>query len=96
METKKWSVATDSNYSITGPSIGADGTIYVGSDKGLYAINPEGTQKWVVNSECDGGGLEGDLPIAADDVIYCIMLWPLCDQHKLIRLGRFTLAHVSA
>jgi hypothetical protein len=29
------------------PAIAADGTIYVGSDNGkLYAINPDGTEKW--------------------------------------------------
>ena len=36
------------------PAIGADGTIYVGSDDGkLYAINPDGTQKWAFTT----GGL---------------------------------------
>jgi outer membrane protein assembly factor BamB len=28
------------------PAIGPDGTIYSGSINGLYAINPDGTQKW--------------------------------------------------
>ena len=28
------------------PAIGPDGTIYSGSIDGLYAINPDGTQKW--------------------------------------------------
>ena len=29
------------------PALGADGTIYVGSeDDNLYAINPDGTQQW--------------------------------------------------
>ena len=29
------------------PAVGADGTIYVGSsDDNLYAVNPDGTQKW--------------------------------------------------
>jgi len=29
------------------PAVGADGTIYVGSrDYNLYALNPDGTQKW--------------------------------------------------
>jgi len=28
------------------PAIDADGTIYVGGAKGLYALNPDGTQKW--------------------------------------------------
>jgi len=28
------------------PAIDADGTIYVGGARGLYALNPDGTQKW--------------------------------------------------
>ncbi len=29
------------------PAIGADGTIYIGSnDHNLYAVNPDGTKKW--------------------------------------------------
>jgi len=37
--------STDQYYS---PTIGADGTLYVGSDNsGLFALNPDGTQKWV-------------------------------------------------
>jgi outer membrane protein assembly factor BamB len=40
--------ATDSgNYVFSSPTLGADGTIYVGSyDHKLYAINPNGTLKW--------------------------------------------------
>jgi hypothetical protein len=42
----KWSFTTgDAIWS--SPAIGADGTIYVGSDdNNLYAINPDGSQKW--------------------------------------------------
>jgi outer membrane protein assembly factor BamB len=29
------------------PVVGADGTIYVGFDKGLFAVNPDGTRKWL-------------------------------------------------
>jgi len=33
---------------ISSPAIGADGTIYFGSwDKNFYALNPDGSQKWV-------------------------------------------------
>ena len=44
--TKKWEFsATDDVNSM--PSIGMDGTIYVGSDDNkLYALNPDGTKKW--------------------------------------------------
>jgi outer membrane protein assembly factor BamB len=43
---EKWSVQTN-NGVWSSPAIGADGTIYVGSNDGcLYAINPDGTPMW--------------------------------------------------
>lgn len=58
--TEKWRFTTGSSGSsvTSSPAIGADGTIYVGAyvydyDEGyygkLYAINPDGTQKWAVS-----------------------------------------------
>jgi outer membrane protein assembly factor BamB/pimeloyl-ACP methyl ester carboxylesterase len=45
--TQKWKFATGSGIYYSSPAIGADGTIYVGSrDGNLYAVNPDGTQKW--------------------------------------------------
>ncbi len=42
----KWSYTTGGSI-MSSPAIGADGTIYVGShDDKLYAINPDGTEKW--------------------------------------------------
>ncbi|MDG2214209.1 MAG: immunoglobulin domain-containing protein, partial [Verrucomicrobiota bacterium] len=44
--TKKWEFATG-DYVISSPAIGADGTIYFGSDDNkFYALNPDGTKKW--------------------------------------------------
>ena len=41
-----WSFETDDGIE-AGPIIGADGTIYVASHDGyLYAINPDGSEKW--------------------------------------------------
>jgi outer membrane protein assembly factor BamB len=37
------------NYDCSAPTIGPDGTIYVGS-VGLFAINPDGTQRWHVST----------------------------------------------
>ncbi len=37
-----------------GALVGPDGTIYQGSDQAMYAINPDGTQKWKVST--DGSG----------------------------------------
>ena len=54
------------------PAIGVDGTIYTGSnDDNLYAINPDGTQKWAfttngtVNSSAIG--LDGTIYAGSDD-----------------------------
>src|SRR3989304_5683026 len=45
--TQKWAFATTGSVYYSSPSIGSDGTIYVGSrDNKLYAIKPDGTQKW--------------------------------------------------
>jgi len=64
----KWAFTTgDVVYS--SPAIGADGTIYVGSNDGkLYAINPDGTQKWAFTT---GGPIFYSSPaIGADGTIY--------------------------
>lgn len=51
------------------PSIAADGTIYIGSDSdNLFAINPDGTQKWVFNT--DGFNIRSTPAIASDGTIY--------------------------
>ncbi len=47
--TLKWRYKTE--YGVSGPVIGSDGTIYTGSSSkhengSLYAINPDGTLKW--------------------------------------------------
>src|ERR1041384_303114 len=39
---------TTGNSVLSGPAIGADGTVYVGShDHNVYAFNPDGTTNWV-------------------------------------------------
>ena len=49
--SEKWTFDTPDFVGNT-PMIGADGTIYAGSDNGnFYAINPDGTQKWVFQTE---------------------------------------------
>lgn len=74
----KWAYAFDSYSS---PAIGPDGTIYVRTgDNKLYAIRPDGTQKWVfplggwvsVNS-CPAIGADGTVYVgAADNKLYAI------------------------
>jgi outer membrane protein assembly factor BamB len=50
------------------PAVGANGTIYVGSlDRNVYALNPDGTQKWKFVT----GGTVGSSPaVGADGTIY--------------------------
>ncbi|MCE5249078.1 PQQ-binding-like beta-propeller repeat protein [bacterium] len=47
----KWKFLTDGDVN-SSPAIGADGTVYVGSnDNYLYAIQPDGTLKWKFRTE---------------------------------------------
>ena len=51
------------------PAIGADGTIYVGSDDGkLYAVNPNGSKRWEFLTT--GSGVSSSPAIGADGTIY--------------------------
>ena len=53
---------------VTSPAIESDGTIYVGSqDNNLYAINPDGSQKWAFKT---GNGVHGSPTIGSDGTIY--------------------------
>lgn len=50
------------------PAVGADGTIYFGSDDhSLYAINPDGTFKWRFET---GGAVKSSPAIGSDGTIY--------------------------
>jgi len=65
--TLKWSYTTGNSIN-SSPAIGADGTIYVGSEDGnLYAINPNGGLKW---SYTTGSWIESSPAIGADGTIY--------------------------
>lgn len=48
------------------PALGSDGTIYVGSDNGFFAINPDGTRKW----KAQIGKTHGNPIIDARGIIY--------------------------
>ncbi|MDO8544934.1 MAG: PQQ-binding-like beta-propeller repeat protein [Opitutaceae bacterium] len=73
----RWTHATGaSNYIVSSPAIGADGTIYVGAgdlrtegaqDSGLYAIAPNGTLRW---RKTTGTWVESSPAIAANGTIY--------------------------
>ncbi len=50
------------------PAVGADGTIYVGSDDdNLYAVNPDGSQKWKFTT---GNVVYSSPAVGADGTIY--------------------------
>ena len=50
------------------PAIGADGTIYIGSeDNNLYAFNPDGSLQW---QYLTSGSIDSSPAIAADGTIY--------------------------
>lgn len=53
------------------PAIGADGTIYV-NGKGLYAINRDGTLKWMYSYS--GGETHSSPAIGADGTIYAVCM----------------------
>ncbi len=45
--TYKWGYITGGQgIDLSSPAIGSDGTIYVGGDSELYAVNPDGSEKW--------------------------------------------------
>ncbi|MBN2378826.1 PQQ-binding-like beta-propeller repeat protein [candidate division WOR-3 bacterium] len=62
--TLNWSVNTNMGPS---PVIGADGTIYYGYMSYLYALNPDGTEKW---RELVGGNTMSGLAIGSDGTVY--------------------------
>jgi outer membrane protein assembly factor BamB len=63
----KWKFQTGGHV-YSSPSIGSDGTIYVGSkDTYLYAINPDGTLKWKFQT---GGDVSSSPSIGKDGTIY--------------------------
>jgi outer membrane protein assembly factor BamB len=62
----QWSVSAP--FSIEGPVVAADGTIYCGcGDWNLYAFNPNGTLKWKCHT---GGQIQGTPAIGDDGTLY--------------------------
>ncbi len=63
-----WTYTTGNYIYYVTPTIGSDGTIYVGSYDGkLYALNPDGTLKWNYTT---GGYIYGSTTIGSDGTIY--------------------------
>src|SRR5271169_2161099 len=57
--TKKWEFSTGALHPVSrgsffddqSPAIGSDGTLYVPGNSGLYAVRPDGTQKWFYRAQ---------------------------------------------
>ena len=65
---KHWAFATKSYISAASPAIAMDGTLYIGSrDDNLYALNMDGTQKWVFKTN---NSIYSTPAIGADGTIY--------------------------
>ena len=65
--TLKWRFGTGGQVN-SSPAIGANGTIYVGSDDGnLYAINPDGTLDWKFST---GTYVDSSPVIDSNGIIY--------------------------
>ena len=65
---QQWVFGT-SLYIYSSPALAADGTIYVGSGNGfLYAINPDGTEKWAYLTE--SSIMNSSPAVAPDGTVY--------------------------
>lgn len=66
----KWRFKLAGDYSLHSPGVAADGTVYVSLSNGkLYAIAPDGTQRWVIQAGL-GGGAFGPVQVGADGTVY--------------------------
>ncbi len=67
VKVKKWAFKIG-DWVSSSPTIGTDGTIYVGSrDDNLYAINPNGSKKWAFKT---ANGVYSSPAIGSDGTIY--------------------------
>ena len=62
----KWTFQAGRQSQPPSPAVGADGTIYFGSNN-LYAINPDGSQKWELDV---GSSVYSSPTIGADGTVY--------------------------
>jgi len=66
--TQKWKFFIGSGATYGSPSVGTDGTVYVGAAAGsFYAFNPDGSQKWTYTAN---GDIYTSPAIAGDGTIY--------------------------
>jgi len=66
----KWQIDLGGyNANLSPPAIAADGTIFIGADSSLYAINPDGTQRWALHTDQDVENVYAP-SIAPDGTVY--------------------------
>lgn len=66
----KWRFKLDGDYSLHTLGVASDGTVYVNLPNGkLYAIAPNGTQRWVFQAGV-GGGVDGPVSVHPDGTIF--------------------------
>lgn len=68
--TQNWIFEPTVDFNST-PAIGSDGTIYaIATNNNMYAINADGTQKWVAPYSAGGGYASSAVALANDGTIY--------------------------
>jgi len=75
--TLKWVEELDDSNFNHQPALGADGTIYIGTSKHFYALNPNGTKKWIlpVTSTFPSDpiiGMDGTIYVETTATLYAI------------------------
>ena len=68
--TRKWSAALDGNSA--GVAVDADGTVYIGTSKGIWAYTGSGTLKWASETAYSVTERGGSLAIVGD-ILYAVL-----------------------
>jgi len=63
----KWRLFTDEILGISSPAIAEDGTIYFGRHHHIFAVYPNGTEKWRYET---GSNVHSSPAVAEDGTIY--------------------------
>jgi len=75
--TLKWVAELDNSGDAYQPALGADGTIYIGTSKHFYALNQNGTKKWMLPVTAPFPsdpiiGLDGTIYVETTATLYAI------------------------
>ena len=72
-----WGLPLDGDAEFSSPAVGPDSTVYVGADRYLYAVRPNGTLKWRDSllariQSCPAVANESTLYVVAGAGLYCV------------------------